>query len=63
MPLRFTICDLLWLTLGVAIIAGIWREASSRYRRWAELEAAIHHPKSVGLTMAHYLPKKDQRPE
>jgi len=29
MRLRFTIRDLLWLTVVVAIVAGIWREAAA----------------------------------
>ena len=52
MPLRFTIRDLLWLTLVVAIIAGIWRESATRYRKWAEFKARFINQRDVGLTMA-----------
>jgi hypothetical protein len=63
MKLRFTIRDLLWLTLAVAIIAGIWRDIVLPYQKWAAGEAAMYQPKQIGLTMALYLSKNGKRAE
>ena len=60
MHFRFTIRDLLWLTMAVAIAAGLWRLIPNR-----EPRLNVGMPKPIGLQILDYSdggPRTGRRP-
>jgi hypothetical protein len=47
MRVRFTIRDLLWLTLVVALIVGWWVDRSNLAKKLADEQQTYHGPTSV----------------